>query len=152
VAEVTGLADAARALVHDGDSVALPLIVLPHTLSEITGPVYGHERMGTLDHDLTRQHPGEPLGERIVVTGRVLDGEGRPVRNSLVEIWQANRAGRYRHPEDTRDELPLDDGFSGFGRCPTDAVRATLIARPHDGVLRFDIHLQGERQTAFLDV
>ena len=55
-----------------------PLILLPHTLTEITGPVYGHERVGPLDHDLTRQHAGEPLGERIIVTGRVLDGDGRP--------------------------------------------------------------------------
>jgi protocatechuate 3,4-dioxygenase alpha subunit len=148
----------------------------------------------------------------IRIAGRVIDGAGDPIDDALVEIWQANRAGRYRHPEDTREDLPLQDGFSGFGRCPTDAegrfefvtvkpgasppdaphinvivlargllrhlvtriyfpdepeanaadpllssladeaVRATLIARPLDGVLRFDIHLQGERQTAFLDV
>ena len=66
---------------------------LPHTLSEVTGPVLGDERVGELDHDLTRQHDGEPLGERIIVHGRVLDGDGRPVRNTLVEIWQANAAG-----------------------------------------------------------
>jgi protocatechuate 3,4-dioxygenase, alpha subunit len=142
----------------------------------------------------------------------VIDGDGQPVDDALVEIWQANRHGRYRHPEDTREELPLEDGFTGFGRCATDAegrfefvtvkpgaadgqaphigvcvlargllrhlytrlyfpdeaeanaadpllasiedltLRATLIARPLDGVLAFDIHLQGERQTAFLDV
>ena len=143
----------------------------------------------------------------------MIDGDGEPVDDALVEIWQANRHGRYRHPEDTREELPLEDGFTGFGRCPTDAegalrvrhrqagraptarrrtsasacspagccgtssrgstsptrrrptrptrcsssiadeaLRSTLIARPHDGVLAFDIHLQGERQTAFLDV
>ena len=153
-------------------------------------------------------------GERLVadgglwITGAVYDGAGEPVVDALVEIWQANRHGRYRHPEDTRDELPLEDGFDGFGRCATDergefrfytvkpgatsphaphinvivlargllrhlftriyfpdeetanaadpllssiadpAMRETLIA--HD--LRFDIHLQGERQTAFLDV
>ena len=144
----------------------------------------------------------------IWITGAVYDGGGEPVVDALVEIWQANRHGRYRHPEDTREELPLEDGFDGFGRCATDengefrfytvkpgaaaphaphinvivlargllqhlftriyfpdeetanaadpllssiedpAVRDTLIA--HD--LRFDIHLQGERQTAFLDV
>src|SRR6266508_5058248 len=66
-----------------------PLVPLAHTLSEITGPVYGDERIGELDHDLTRQHEGEPIGERIIVHGRLLDGDGRPVRNSLIEIWQA---------------------------------------------------------------
>ena len=60
-----------------------PLTILPHTLTEVTGPAYGHGRVGPLDHDLTREHGGEPLGERIVVTGRVLDGDGRPVRGSL---------------------------------------------------------------------
>jgi protocatechuate 3,4-dioxygenase, alpha subunit len=153
-------------------------------------------------------------GERLVeddgfwISGAVYDGAGDPVDDALVEIWQANRAGRYRHPEDTREELPLEPGFTGFGRCPTDAqgrfqfftvkpgptpphaphinvivlargllrhlftriyfpdeeeanaadpllssienpaVRETLIARE----LRFDIHLQGEHQTAFLDL
>jgi protocatechuate 3,4-dioxygenase, alpha subunit len=157
-------------------------------------------------------------GERLVdeggiwISGAVYDGAGEPVGDALVEIWQANRYGRYRHPEDTRDELPLEEGFIGFGRCATDengefrlytvkpgaspphaphvnvivlargllrhlftriyfpdedeanaadpllssigdaAVRDTLIARPLDRALRFDIHLQGERQTAFLDI
>jgi len=159
-------------------------------------------------------------GERLVspddadairIAGAVLDGDGRPVDDALVEIWQANRHGRYRHPEDTNEELPLEEGFTGFGRCPTDAegrfefvtvkpgaadgqaphiavcvfargllrhlytriyfpdevaanaadpllaaiedtaLRSTLIAHSLDGVLAFDIHLQGERQTAFLD-
>jgi protocatechuate 3,4-dioxygenase alpha subunit len=153
--------------------------------------------------------PGDPDALRI--EGTVFDGAGEALDDALIEIWQANRAGRYRHPEDDREELPLEDGFDGFGRCPTDAqgqfrfvtvkpgalapeaphinvivlargllrhlftriyfpdeaeanasdpllssleddVRATLIARPVDGVLRFDIHLQGEQQTAFLDV
>jgi protocatechuate 3,4-dioxygenase beta subunit len=96
-----------------------PLIVLPHTLSEITGPVYGHEPIGPLDHDLTRQHAGEPLGERIVVTGRVMGDDGRPVRSSLVEIWQCNAAGRYVHRAD-RHPAPLDPNFTGAGRCLTD--------------------------------
>ena len=96
-----------------------PLTILPHTLSEITGPVYGHERVGTLDHDLTRQHEGEPLGERIIVHGRVLDGDGRPVRKALVEIWQANAAGRYVHQND-QHPAPLDPNFTGAGRCLTD--------------------------------
>jgi protocatechuate 3,4-dioxygenase alpha subunit len=154
--------------------------------------------------------PGDLDAIRIV--GAVIDGDGQPVDDALVEIWQANRHGRYRHPEDIREELPLEDGFTGFGRCATDAegrfefvtvkpgavegqaphigvcvlargllrhlytriyfpdeaeanaadpllssldddsLRRTLIARPLDGVLAFDIHLQGERQTAFLDI
>jgi protocatechuate 3,4-dioxygenase alpha subunit len=153
-------------------------------------------------------------GERLVdhdglwITGAVYDGAGEPVDDALLEIWQANRHGRYHHPEDTREHLPLEPGFTGFGRCATDgrgefrfytvkpgatsphaphisvivhargllrhlftriyfpdeeeanaadpllssiaepAMRETLIARD----LRFDIHLQGERQTAFFDV
>jgi protocatechuate 3,4-dioxygenase beta subunit len=96
-----------------------PLLLLPHSLSELTGPVYGHESVGGLDHDLTRQHAGDPLGERIIVTGRVLDGDGRPVRNTLIEIWQANAAGRYVHWVD-QHPAPLDPNFTGAGRCVTD--------------------------------
>jgi protocatechuate 3,4-dioxygenase, beta subunit len=96
-----------------------PLLLLPHTLSEITGPVYGHDRIGELDHDLTQQHQGEPLGERVILHGRVLDGDGRPVRGTLVEIWQANAAGRYRHVVDGHP-APLDPNFTGAGRCLTD--------------------------------
>jgi len=96
-----------------------PLIILPKTLSDTTGPAYGRESVGELDSDLTRQHEDEPLGERIIVHGRVLDGDGRPVRNSLVEIWQANAAGRYTHHLD-RHPAPLDPNFSGAGRCLTD--------------------------------
>jgi len=96
-----------------------PLIILPSTLSDTTGPAYGRASIGDLDNDLTRQHSGEPLGERIIVTGRVLDGDGRPIRNSLIEIWQANAAGRYTHRLD-RHPAPLDPNFSGAGRCLTD--------------------------------
>jgi protocatechuate 3,4-dioxygenase beta subunit len=71
-----------------------PLIPLPHTLSEVTGPVYGDRPVGEPDHDLTQQYEGAPIGERIVLHGRVLDGDGRPVRNTLLEIWQANSATR----------------------------------------------------------
>jgi protocatechuate 3,4-dioxygenase alpha subunit len=154
--------------------------------------------------------PGDPDALRI--GGTVIDGAGDRVADALIEIWQANRAGRYRHPEDRREELPLEEGFTGFGRCPTDAegryefvtvkpgatpphapyvnvtvlargllkqlvtriyfpdeeeanaadpllasiedpaVRSTLIALPDNGGLVFDIHLQGDRETAFLDV
>jgi protocatechuate 3,4-dioxygenase beta subunit len=95
------------------------LVPMPHTLSEVTGPVYGHEDIGELDHDLTRQHDGEPIGERIILHGRLLDGDGRPVRNSLIELWQANAGGRYRHDVD-RHPAPLDPNFSGGGRAVTD--------------------------------
>ena len=96
-----------------------PLVPMAHTLSEVTGPVFGHERVGELDHDLTAQHDGEPMGERIIVHGRVLDGDGRPVRNTLVEVWQANAAGRYHHVGD-QHPAPLDPNFSGGGRTKTD--------------------------------
>jgi protocatechuate 3,4-dioxygenase beta subunit len=95
-----------------------PLIVIPHTLSELTGPVFGDREIGELDYDLTRQHAGEPLGERIVVSGRVLGSDGKPLRSQLIEIWQANAAGRYAHAVDMHD-APLDPNFSGGGRCLT---------------------------------
>ena len=97
-----------------------PLIVLPHTLSEVTGPVYGDEDISDTDRDLTRQHAGEPLGERIIVRGRVLDDGCRPVPHTLIEIWQANAAGRYSHKKDTHP-APLDPNFTGAGRTLTDA-------------------------------
>ena len=97
-----------------------PLIIIPQTLSELTGPMYGHESVGENDSDLTRQHAGEPLGERIIVTGRVTDEDGRPIPNTLIEIWQANAAGRYIHVVD-QHPAPLDSNFSGAGRCVTDA-------------------------------
>lgn len=98
-----------------------PLIVLPHTLSEVTGPIYGHDDIAETDNDLTRQHSGEPLGERIVVSGRVIDDAGRPVPHSLIEIWQANAAGRYFHQSDDH-HAPIDPNFTGAGRTLTDAV------------------------------
>ena len=97
-----------------------PLVYLPHGVSETTGPQLGREMVGELDHDLTRQHPGEPIGERIIVSGRLLDGDGKPIRDSLIEIWQANAAGRYLHKWD-RWPAPLDPNFSGAGRCVTNA-------------------------------
>ena len=97
-----------------------PLILLPHTLSEISGPACGHGAVQAGDSDLTLQHEGEPLGERIIVTGRVLDEDGRPVPHTLVEIWQANAAGRYVHLRD-QHPAPLDPNFTGAGRAMTDA-------------------------------
>lgn len=97
------------------------LIPMTPKLRELRAPVYGADRLGELDHDLTRNamRNGEPLGERIVVTGRVLDEGNRPVRNTLVEIWQANAAGRYVHKVDQHG-APLDPNFLGAGRCMTD--------------------------------
>ena len=95
-------------------------IALAPTRTELTGPVLGHGRVGELDHDLTRQHDGEPLGERIVVHGCVIEEDGRPVAGTLVEVWQCNAAGRYRHAGD-RHPAPLDPNFTGLGRCVTGA-------------------------------
>jgi protocatechuate 3,4-dioxygenase beta subunit len=97
-----------------------PLVIIPQTLSELTGPVYPYGSIGPLDNDLTRQHAGEPIGERIIVEGHVLDEDGRPVPETLVEIWQANACGRYAHKVD-RHDAPLDPNFSGAGRTVTDS-------------------------------
>ena len=96
-----------------------PLLPLPHSLTEMSGPKLGESSIGELDGDLTRQHQGEPQGQRIIVHGRVLDAGGRPVRGALVEVWQANAGGRYLHDGD-RHPAPLDPNFSGAGRCLTD--------------------------------
>jgi protocatechuate 3,4-dioxygenase, beta subunit len=97
----------------------VPLVTLPEELHRLDGPVFGESALEPLDNDLTRQHDGEPLGERIVVHGRVVDAAGRPIRGALVEVWQANAAGRYRHEVD-QHPAPLDPNFSGAGRCLTD--------------------------------
>ncbi len=114
----TSLYESYRATIRRAPSK--PLIFLPHTLSEVTGPIYGHDVIRDTDNDLTRQHPGEPLGERITVTGRVLDDKERPVPHTLIEIWQANASGRYLHQKDEHP-APLDPNFSGAGRTLTDA-------------------------------
>ena len=99
-----------------------PLFPLPNTLSELTGPVYGTDVIRPLDNDLTRNAVvnGEPIGERIIVTGRVLDDNNKPVPNTLVEVWQANACGRYIHKWDQHD-APLDPNFRGAGRVLTDS-------------------------------
>ena len=96
-----------------------PLVVAPHTISELTGPVFGHRPVADGDHDLTAQHAAPPVGERIIVHGRVLDGSGRPLPRTLVEVWQANAGGRYRHDSDD-GIAPLDPNFAGGGRTITD--------------------------------
>jgi protocatechuate 3,4-dioxygenase beta subunit len=93
---------------------------LPHRLTEITGPLLGEGRVTAADTDLTRQHQGEPQGQRIIVHGRVLDSDARPVPDTLVEIWQANAGGRYRHVIDNWPS-PLDPNFTGLGRTLTDS-------------------------------
>jgi protocatechuate 3,4-dioxygenase, beta subunit len=97
-----------------------PLVLIPQTLSELTGPVYGHASVTDADRDLTNRGRGEPLGERIIVEGRVIDEDGRAVRDSLIELWQANAAGRYAHRVD-QHKAPLDPNFTGAGRAMTDS-------------------------------
>ena len=158
--------------------------------------------------------PGDP--DAVHLRGNVFDGEGQAVGDALLELWQANRHGRYAHPEDAREEVSLEPGFSGFGRCETDGsggyafvtvkpgpvpgrsggvqaphidmsvfargllkrlvtrvyfpdereanesdstlasvepeLRPRLVARADGGVLRFDIHFQGDQETPFFDV
>jgi protocatechuate 3,4-dioxygenase alpha subunit len=182
------------------------------TPSQTVGPFF---HIGLPDVSCELVSPDDPDAVRLV--GVVYDGAGAPVPDAVVEIWQANRSGRYAHPEDTREELPLEEGFQGFARCGTDAdgafefvtvkpgvvpgpggvpqaphievsvfargvlkrmatriyfpdeeeangadpilasiedpeERATLVARREGAALRFDIHLQGDRQTAFFAV
>jgi protocatechuate 3,4-dioxygenase, beta subunit len=94
-------------------------IAIPATLSEVTGPTLDRLTLGEHAADLTAGFPGEPLGERIIVAGRVLDENGRPVRNTVVEVWQCNAAGRYLHKGDQHD-APLDPNFKGTGQVLTD--------------------------------
>jgi protocatechuate 3,4-dioxygenase, alpha subunit len=188
------------------------MALLP-TPSQTVGPFFSIGLSGSPPAELVGQHDPDALR----LAGVVYDGEGEPVIDAVVEIWQANRAGRYDHPEDTREELELEDGFRGFGRCGTNgegryefvtvkpgpvpspegglqaphilvsvfargllkrvatrvyfpdeaeaneadpvlssvedqAQRSALVATAENGGLRFDIHLQGESQTAFFGV
>jgi protocatechuate 3,4-dioxygenase alpha subunit len=188
-------------------------VALMPTPSQTVGPFF---HIGLSDDGRSELvSPDDP--DAIRLWGTVFDGTGEPVDDALIEIWQANRAGRYAHPEDTREQIPLEDGFEGFGRCATDlqgrygfvtvkpgavprlggglqaphiemsvfargllkrlatrvyfpdegeaneadpvlssiaepAERGTLVAVRENGGLRFDIHLQGDRQTAFFGV
>ncbi|WDS35301.1 protocatechuate 3,4-dioxygenase subunit beta [Pseudoxanthomonas sp.] len=94
-------------------------IAIPVTLSEVTGPTLDRLTLGEHGADLTAGFPGQPLGERIIVSGRVLDENGKPVRNTVVEVWQCNAAGRYLHKGDQHD-APLDPNFKGTGQVLTD--------------------------------
>lgn len=99
-----------------------PLIVLKKSLTENTGPLFEGFKLGILDHDLTKNaiKNGEPIGERILVHGKVRNEKGEPIPNTLIEIWQANAAGRYVHKVDQHN-APLDPNFMGTGRCMTDS-------------------------------
>lgn len=139
-----------------------PLVPLKAALGELQQPVYGHDGIGALDHDLTRnaRKNGEPLGERMILTGRVLDERRRPVANTLVELWQANAAGRYDHPSDPAT-APLDPNFQGYASLKADrdgAWRITTIKPggydspighrpPH---IHFDIRGRAHRNVAQL--
>jgi protocatechuate 3,4-dioxygenase, beta subunit len=96
-------------------------LLLRHGLTEVTGPLLGEGRVSAADADLTIAHEGEPIGQRIILSGRVLDSDGRAVPDTLIEIWQANAAGRYRHWVDDHP-APLDPNFDGAGRCMTDSA------------------------------
>jgi protocatechuate 3,4-dioxygenase beta subunit len=95
-------------------------VAIPHSLSEVTGPLWSRDMLRAFDDDLTRQHKAAPLGERIIVHGRVVDEHGRAVPDTLIEIWQANACGRYVHAKDQHD-APLDPNFTGTGRVMADA-------------------------------
>ncbi len=123
-----------------------PLVPLALTLSELTGPVYGHDALGPLDDDLTRNGAvdGEPQGERIIITGRVLDEDGRPVPNTLIEVWQTNAAGRYNHKIDQHD-APIDPNFFGAGRCVTDGKGRYRFITLRPGAYPWGNHANGWR-------
>lgn len=121
-----------------------PLISLQHTLSETTGPVFGHHAVADHEHDLTQQHEGAPIGQRIILYGQVRDSNGRGVPNALVEIWQANSAGRYVHKWDPYD-APLDPNFSGVGRRLTDREGRYEFATVKPGPYPFPNHYNAWR-------
>jgi protocatechuate 3,4-dioxygenase beta subunit len=116
-------------------------IKVPQTTTERTGPSVPHNAIGAAEADLTTAHRrnGEPLGERIIVRGRVLDESGRPVPHTLVEIWQANAAGRYIHENDAHD-APIDPNFVGAGRVITDADGAYAFTTIRPGAYPWRNH------------
>ncbi|HET9780868.1 MAG TPA: protocatechuate 3,4-dioxygenase subunit beta [Candidatus Dormibacteraeota bacterium] len=108
------------------------------------GPVFGRIPIRAADSDLTRQHAGEPLGERIVVGGQVLDSDGRPVPGAIVEVWQANSAGRYIDPADDHP-APIDPNFTGAGRCLTDEQGRYRFVTVKPGAYPWKNHLNAWR-------
>src|SRR6478752_7707784 len=127
-------------------SPRIPLWSLQNSLSEITGPTFSRDELGPLDNDLILNYAkdGKPIGEQTIVHGRVLDGNGRPVPNTLVEVWQANAAGRYWHKVD-RHPAPLDPNFTGVGRCMTDANGGYRFQTIKPGAYPWGNHLNAWR-------
>jgi protocatechuate 3,4-dioxygenase beta subunit len=121
-----------------------PLRVLPQRLTELTGPLFGEDRIQPGDDDLTHYDGGEAVGQRIIVHGRVLDGDGRAVPNTLVEVWQANAGGRYRHVVDQWPS-PLDPHFAGNGRTVTDADGHYSFTTIQPGAYPWKNHLNAWR-------
>jgi len=119
-------------------------VLLPQGLTEVTGPLLGAERVTDADADLTTRHFGEPLGERMILTGRVLDSDGRPVPDTLIEIWQANASGRYAHGVDDHP-APLDPNFDGAGRCMTDSLGQYRFVTIKPGAYPWKNHLNAWR-------
>jgi protocatechuate 3,4-dioxygenase, beta subunit len=118
-----------------------PLVPIEQSLSELTGPAFGADAVHPDDADLTHipDGTGEAIGQRIYVTGRLLEDEGRPVANALVEVWQANAAGRYFHEVD-KHGAPLDPNFTGGGRCMTDARGEYRFTTIHPGAYPWNNH------------
>ncbi len=116
-----------------------PLVLLRQGLTEITGPLLGSDRVVATDSDLTRQHSGAPIGQRIIVHGQVRDSDGRPVPETLIEVWQANAAGRYRHAVDNWP-APLDPNFTGAGRCLTDSTGGFRFTTIKPGIYPWGNH------------
>ena len=127
-------------------SPRLPLWSLQTSLSEVTGPVFGRGELGPLDHDLILNYAktGEPIGERTIVHGRVLDGNGHGIPDTLVEVWQANAGGRYRHKNDTY-LAPIDPNFGGCGRVITDAEGYYAFRTVKPGAYPFRNHVNSWR-------
>ena len=127
-------------------SPRIPLWSLQTSLSEVTGPAFRPDELGPLDHDLIRNYAqdGEPIGERILVHGRVQDETGRGVAHTLVEIWQANAGGRYRHVND-RYLAPIDPNFGGCGRTLTDAQGGYVFRTVKPGAYPFRNHVNSWR-------
>ena len=127
-------------------SPRIPLWSLQNSLSEVTGPVFRPDELGPLDNDLILNYAkdGEPVGERTIVHGRVLDEQGRCVPGALVEVWQANAGGRYRHRNDTY-LAPIDPNFGGCGRVITDADGAYAFRTVKPGAYPFRNHVNSWR-------
>jgi protocatechuate 3,4-dioxygenase, beta subunit len=121
-----------------------PLVLLPDFLKDPTGPAFGESPIVPSDADLTRQHAGEPLGERINVSGRLLGADGSPIPGQLIEIWQCNSAGRYAHPVD-RHPAPLDPNFTGAGRVLTGADGSYRFVTIRPGAYPWANHLNAWR-------